>query len=480
MTTAAPTDASRLIAIADDDAAVRRAYALALRSAGFNALLEIADERELVERLAKAPVAVLLLDLNMPHIHGETLLTQLRGARPDLPIIVATATIDVDTAVRCIQHGAYDYLLKPIARDRLLTTIGRALEVAALRCEVDRLHERLLAGQPRRAEHFQRIITRNPAMLALFNYVEAVAASPQPILVCGETGTGKELVAEAIHACAGGSGQLISVNVAGLDDTVFSDTLFGHARGAFTGAERAREGLVAQAGGGTLFLDEIGELARESQVKLLRLIQQRTYYPLGADQPRSTDARIVVATNRELEALVRAGAFRDDLYYRLRTHRVHIPPLRERRGDIPLLVTHFVARACAAMGKAQPAIAPALFERLAGEAFPGNVRELEAIVYDAIAVQQGPVFGLDNLPLPAEPALAGAATTAPAADIATAPDELRFSERLPTLDEIERRLIKEALARSGGNQRVAAAMLGITRQALNKRLVRRRLANAQD
>jgi len=397
-------------------------------------------------------------------------------------VVVATATMDVDTAVRCIRHGAYDYLLKPITRDRLLTTVARALEVAALRSEVDQLQRRLQETRLRHPEHFRHIVTRDQAMLALFEYIEAVAPSPQPLLIEGETGSGKELIAEAVHASVGRIGPMVSVNVAGLDDDVFADTLFGHARGAFTGAERARDGLVAQADGGTLFLDEVGDLSRESQVKLLRLVQQRTYYRIGEDTPRTTDARIVCATNRDLSALVSEGRFREDLYYRLSAHAVRLPPLRERRGDLPLLVEHFVLRACTALHRPVPSVAADVVEVLAANPLPGNVRELEALLYDAVATLAGDVLRAADLrpgrssagiPPPVAPA-APPPVTSSAVDSVLLPDT---GVRLPTLSEAEQQLIAAALEQAGGNQGRAAALLGISRQALNKRLARARRAD---
>ena len=236
---------------------------------------------------------------------------------------------------------------------------------------------------------FAEIVTQNPTMHALFRYVEAIARSPQPVLITGETGTGKELMARAVHRLAAPRGDFVAVNVAGLDDQVFSDTLFGHTRGAFTGADRPREGLITRAEDGTLFLDEIGDLAAVSQVKLLRLLQEGTYYPLGADRPRQSRARVVVATNRDVVQDVQAGTFRKDLYYRLRAHHVQLPPLRARRDDLALLVTHCLAKAATALHKPVPTPPLALYQLLHTYTFPGNVRELEAMVFDAVARHQG-------------------------------------------------------------------------------------------
>jgi DNA-binding NtrC family response regulator len=288
------------------------------------------------------------------------------------------------------------------------------------------------------------------------------------------------LIARALHQLSGRSGALVAVNVAGLDDAMFSDTLFGHTRGAFTGADRAREGLITRAAAGTLFLDEIGDLTVASQVKLLRLLQDGSFYPLGTDRPGQSQARIVVATNCDVAESVTAGTFRKDLYYRLRTHHVSLPPLRERVGDLPLLVHHFVEKAAQALGKPAPVAPRALFQLLKTYRFPGNVRELEALVFDAVARHQGSTLSVHSF----KEATAGAPPlpeSQPQADGSGNALAAVFPDPLPTLTETEEALIAEALRRSNGNQGMAAGLLGISRQALNKRLTRRKpLAGATD
>jgi two-component system nitrogen regulation response regulator GlnG len=262
--------------------------------------------------------------------------------------------------------------------------------------------------------------------------------------------------------------------VAGLDDSMFSDTLFGHTRGAFTGAERPRDGLIASAAAGTIFLDEIGDLAIASQIKLLRLLQDGSFYPLGADRPRQSRARVVVATNIDVVQAVGAGRFRKDLYYRLRTHHLHLPLLRSRKGDIPLLVDHLVEKAARQLGKGMPAIPVALHQLLGTYSFPGNVRELEALVFDAVARHRGVTLSLASFKdaISGEPKFTVSAED-PEGARAT-PMASLFPDRLPTLREAEDALIAEALVRADGNQGVAAGLLGLSRQALNKRLSRRR------
>ena len=326
------------VLLVDDEPQVLHSASIVLRTSGIAHVITVDDSRAVLPLLAEQEVGVLVLDLTMPHISGQALLEQVAGDYPDIPIILMTATNDLETAVQCMQTGAIDYLVKPVEENRLVSSVKRALEIRTLRAEVLSLKDRLLTDTPPQREAFAEIITQSRAMLAIFRYIEAIAPSPQPVLITGETGTGKELVARALHRLSARPGELVAVNVAGLDDTMFSDTLFGHTRGAFTGAERVRDGLITTTAEGTLFLDEIGDLTVASQVKLLRLLQDGTFYPLGADRPRQSRARIVCATNAEVTQQVSAGTFRKDLYYRLRTHHLHLPPLRARTGDLPLLV----------------------------------------------------------------------------------------------------------------------------------------------
>jgi DNA-binding NtrC family response regulator len=256
-----------------------------------------------------------------------------------------------------------------------------------------------------------------------------------------------------------------------LDDTVFSDTLFGHTKGAFTGAEQPRDGLITRAAEGTLFLDEIGDLMATSQIKLLRLLQEGTYYPLGADRPRQSRARIVVATNHDVAQEVAAGTFRKDLYYRLRAHHLHLPPLRDRPEDLPLLIQHFVEQAAQALHKTPPSLPLALYRLLQRYSFPGNVRELEAMLFDAVARHHGGSLSLHSFKDAMGDGLCGTSTGAPA--VALTAVMTPFPEPLPTLHAAEEALIAEALRRAAGNQGLAAGMLGLSRQALNKRLRRR-------
>lgn len=322
---------------------------------------------------------------------------------------------------------------------------------------------------------FSRIVTGNSEMFAVFHYIESVARSLQPVLITGETGVGKELIAKCIHEVSGVRGNLVIVNVAGLDDNMFSDTLFGHAKGAFTGADQVRPGMVEQAAGGTLFLDEIGELSPTSQVKLLRLLQEGEYLPLGADSPRYTDAYILTATNEDLWGLQRAKKFRKDLNFRLRTHHIHIPPLRERVDDIPLLVDHFLEEAAQVLKKKKPRYPEELHTLLKTYSFQGNIRELRAMIFDAMSRHKSRTLSLSVF----KSHIAKGRENATIAEKPEADESSPFAffREIPTIKQATRMLIAEAMKRADGNQSVAAKMLGISQPALSKRL---KAENAKD
>jgi PAS domain S-box-containing protein len=378
-----------------------------------------------------------------------------------------TKTGDVQTmlwSAELIEYGGETCILA-ITRD--ITGLKRVEE--ELRLQVDSLKQHLLSDRLEHEEAFSSIITGDKKMRAIFQYMEVVAGSQQPVLITGETGVGKELVARTIHALSGRKGAFVPVNVAGLDDAMFSDTLFGHRRGAYTSADRVREGLIAQASGGTLFLDEIGDMSELSQAKLLRLLQEETYYPLGSDVHQRTDARIVFATNKDFQELILTGKFRKDLYYRICAHKIHVPPLREKLDDMSLLVDHFLGEASQSLNKKKPALSAELIDFLTAYSFPGNIRELRAMVYDAVArhisgqlsrESFGGFIGPDNV-------------SSPAVRITSSENGAVSFDNFPcfpTLKKADDYLISEAMRRSNGNQRIAASYLGITRQALNKRL----------
>jgi DNA-binding NtrC family response regulator len=458
------------VLLVDDDPQFLFSSETTLRSSGIEPVRTVDDSRKVLPLLSETEIAVIVLDLSMPHLSGEELLKTIRGEYPQIPVIVMTGMDDVEIAVSCMKNGAFDYLVKPVESSRFVSGVHRAREMRELQEEISSLKLHLLSGRMETPEAFSGIVTNSPKMFAIFQYLEAITRSSQPVLITGETGVGKGLIARAVHRTGGRGGSFVAVSVAGLDDNVFSDTLFGHQKGAFTGADQARDGLVSHAAGGTLFLDEIGDLRESSQVKLLRLLEEREYYPLGSDLARRVDARVICATNQHPKDLLTAGKIRKDLFYRLTGHHVHVPPLRERPEDLPLIVGHFLEEAAASLGKRKPTPPPELYTLLAAYDFPGNVRELKMLIHDAVACHRSGVLSLEVFreaigPVP--PSLVAGAPVSGAGE-----EALRIPGRFPTLKEAEEYLVSEALKRSKDNQGVAATLLGITRQALNKRLTR--------
>lgn len=461
---------SPAVILVDDEREILFSYEVMLQGAGVDNIVTCSDSRELMPLLAEMDVGVVVLDLQMPHRSGAELLADIAASHPHLPVIIVTAANLLETAVACMRGGAFDYQVKPVDINRLVLSIRKALQISSLRSEISSLRQSLLSGCVRNADAFAAIITRSPKMRTIFSYLEAAAVTDQPVLITGETGVGKELVARSVHSLSGRSGKFVAINSAGLDDQMFADTLFGHRKGAFTGAGDTREGMLARAAGGTLFLDEIGDLSQSSQVKLLRLLQDGEFYPLGSDIPQRSTARIVVATNQDIEGLMSAGIFRKDLYFRLCSHQVCIPALRDRREDIPLLLEHFVQEAARSLQKAKPPYRPELLTYLATYHFPGNVRELKSLVFDAVTRHRGGNLtitsfrhGSTDEPNPAKTADGQCRGW----------DNFQVSGRFPQLKEMEEFLVAEALRLAGGNQGAAAQLLGITRQALNKRLSRK-------
>lgn len=455
---------SKLVVLVDDEELTLKASQLFLQSSGISNVALVSDSLEVLPFLAANPVSVLVLDINMPNISGLELLPRITEKYPYIPVILMTASDEISNVIQGMKAGAFDYLVKPVESSRFVSTVRKALELCDISNELSSLKQRLLTGRLENPGAFSSIVTVNRKMMALFQYVEIVAPTRQPIMITGETGTGKEMIARAIHALSGCRGEFVAVNVAGLDDNMFSDTLFGHKKGAFTGAEQAREGLIARAGAGTLFLDEIGDLSESSQVKLLRLMQEKEYYQAGSDIVKKSDARILLATNKDLAELIRQGKFRNDLYYRLKAHQVQVPPLRERMDDLPILIEHFLEQAAETFCKPKPVLSKQLMAELRLYAFPGNVRELEAIVFDAVARHD-----LEETSTPFVEDTFVRALSHPLKSAPANPLEALFG-CFPTLVQVEEYMINEAMKISGGNQGVAASMLGISRQTLNKRV----------
>jgi DNA-binding NtrC family response regulator len=459
------------VLLVDDEQHILLSYSIILRTAGIENVITVKDSLKVMPLLSKQDVCAVVLDLTMPHKSGDELLAEINNEFPNIPVIIMTAIDEVERAVECIKSGAADYLVKPVDENKFVAVVKKALKLRDLQHDPSALISGVPEGFSGHAPAFSSIITKSKKMYSIFRYIEAIAESLKPVLITGETGVGKELISRSIHEISGVKGQFVPVNTAGLDDTMFSDTLFGHKKGAFTGADKARNGLIVKAGGGTLFLDEIGDLSEQSQLKLLRLLEEHLFYPLGSDVPEYSNARIIASTNRDLKKHIFEEKFREDLFFRLNVYHIHVPPLRERYEDLPLLLEHFLEDAAKTLKKKRPSYPQELITFLSNYGFPGNVRELKAMSYNAVAHHKKGVLPIDIfrsfikeqglfsksrfLPLPQ--------------DIDTI---FKTKGKLPTIKEAEEFLISEAMKQAKGNQGIAASLLGLTRHALNKRLTR--------
>ena len=460
------------ILIVDDEQDVLNSFELTLYSGGLNNILLCNDSRKVLSLIEEtSSINVILLDLIMPHMEGQELLRLLAESHPEIPVIVVTALYDLEKAVNCIKAGAFDYLVKPVEKVRLISSVRRAIEKRELSRENTELKKKVLSGTLENPHVFKKIATRSENMFSIFKYIEAIATSTEPVLITGETGVGKELVAHALHDLSGLTGKFIGINIAGLDDQNFSDTLFGHRKGAFTGADTQRQGLIKAAEGGTLFLDEIGDLSQASQVKLLRLLQEQEYFPLGSDISLKSNVRILTATHKDLHIETHEKALRRDLYYRLKTHEVHIPPLRDRIDDIPILIDVLLEKISLKLKIKKPHYPDKLHSLLKLYNFPGNVRELESILYDAVIKQKDGFLQLCHF----NKEQFTHKNEYPSLEC----DVELFANvtPLPTLVQSNNQLINEAIRRSNGNQSIASQHLGITQSALSRRLKRMKLKN---
>jgi two-component system NtrC family response regulator len=440
-----------VVLVVDDEEAQRKVLAGFLRKRGFEVVASSGVD-EALGHAASRTIDLAITDLKMPGKGGLELLEGLHGINPEIPVIVVTAFGTVASAVEAMKRGAADYLTKPVDLDELEVLVARTLERRALVSE-----NRELRRQLESRYRLEGLATDNAKMAEAINLAARAAPSRATILIRGESGTGKELMARAIHVASPRSkGPLVSVNVAALPETLLESELFGHERGAFTGADREHRGRFELADGGTLFLDEIGDLPRQTQVKLLRVLQEQAFQRLGGTRTIEVDVRVVAATNRDLEAMVGAGEFRDDLYYRLNVVSIEIPPLRQRREDIPLLVDHFLRRFAAEGGSEVKTVSREAMDRLLKHSYPGNVRELENLVHRAVVLARGPSVTTADLPLH----VSELEHEAPRAT----------GSLVERLAELERALLVEALTEADGVQTRAARALGISERHLRYRL----------
>ena len=442
--------AEHVILVVDDEEAQRTVLAGFLRKRGFEVLAS-AGVDDALKLAASRTIDLVLTDLKMSGKTGVDLLNGIREINPEVPVVLMTAFGTVAAAVDAMKRGAADFLTKPIDLDQLEVLVGRTLERRALVFE-----NRELRRQVESRYRLSGLETSNARMAEAINTAARAASSRATILVRGESGTGKELLARAIHyASPRGKNPLVAVNVAALPETLLESELFGHDRGAFTGADREHRGRFELADGGTLFLDEIGDLPRSTQVKLLRVLQEQAFERLGGSRTIRVDVRVIAATNRDLDAMVRSGEFREDLYYRLNVVSIDIPPLRDRREDIPLLVDAFLKRFTAESVSRATGVSREAMDLLLKHPYPGNVRELENLVHRAVVLARGPLITTADLPLHLQEMKS------------EEPSAGSFVERVA---EFERALIVEALDQASGVQTRAAKALGMSERHLRYKL----------
>ena len=441
------------ILVVDDDADMRELVRDMLKDRGHQVTIA-GSGQEALKALGEEDYSVVLTDLRMRGMQGLELLAEIKRTYPDINVILMTAFGSVETAVEAMKHGASDYLTKPVKKDELVRVIERVVREAALRREVSRLRQEV-----HKEYSFHQILGKSKPMQAVFDLIKRVADSPTNVLITGESGTGKELVAKAIHFNSERKdAPFIPVNCAAIPEPLLESELFGHMRGSFTDAKMDKRGLFEEAQKGTLFLDEISELPLMLQAKLLRAIQEKEIRRVGANKSISIDVRIIAATNLNLSEEVKAKRFRDDLYYRLNVIEVKLPPLRDRREDIPLLVEAFLKRCGSTRGKEVKGVNEAALAMLMDYAWPGNVRELENVIERAVTLSRGDKITSDDLP----PAVQGARGDRRVLDEA--------AEKTLPLHEIEKEYIKKILDKMGGNKYQAAHVLGIDRKTLYRKL----------
>ena len=436
--------------LVEDEANMVRTLAKILERKGYT-VDAASTGKEALQRLSEHTYDLVITDLNMPVMDGLTLLREMKERQITPATIVLTGHGTIQSAVEAMKLGAGDYLIKPCHPDELLLVAARLLELRHLRREVQYLRQQLGTG-----DRYGELIGKSPRMREIYEVIEAVSHNKSNVLLSGENGTGKELVARTIHNKGSLASQpFLAINCGALSETLLESQLFGHRKGSFTSAIEDHEGVFQAADGGTLFLDEIAEIPLPLQVKFLRAIQEKEVTPLGSTRPIRVDVRIIAATNRDIQEAVKSGSFRTDLFYRLNVVPVHLPPLRERREDIPLLVDHFIHEYSRIYGVEPKRVTPEALQRLVEYAWPGNIRELQNAIERAFALSSQPEITPKDLP--------GAVLRDPE------PAPAAATEPLP-LEEVERRNILAALQRSGGNKNEAARILGIDRQRLYRKI----------
>jgi DNA-binding NtrC family response regulator len=441
------------ILVVDDDADMRELAHDMLKDRGHQVTTAGSGE-EALKRLAEGDYAAVLTDLRMKGMQGIELLAQIKRGYPDISVILMTAFGSVETAVEAMKHGASDYLTKPVKKDELVRVVERVIREASLRREVSRLRKEV-----HKEYSFHQILGKSKAIQAVFDLIRRVADSPTNVLITGESGTGKELVAKAIHYNSDRKdAPFIPVNCAAIPEQLLESELFGHMRGSFTDAKVDKRGLFEEAQKGTLFLDEISELPLMLQAKILRAIQEREIRRVGANKPVAVDVRIIAATNLNLGEEVKAKRFRDDLYYRLNVIELKLPPLRERREDIPILVEAFLKKCGDARRKEVKGVSESALAMLMDYGWPGNVRELENVIERAVTLSRGEKIVPEDLP----PAIQGARGDRRVLDEA--------AERTLSLEAVEKEYIQKILDKMGGNKYQAAHALGIDRKTLYRKL----------
>lgn len=443
------TPAADRVLLVENDPRFRRALEAVLSVNGYEVDSAV-DPDAALEALQAQSVEIVIADLDMPGLSGLALLERIHGTFPEVPVIAVTSSGCVESAVALVRAGAADYLTKPFRTQQLLEAISRVVEENRSRRERLRLRRRL-------GDHLEGLVGASRPMLRLFDRIGRVASSSAPVLIHGETGSGKELVAQAVHR-ASGRAVFLPVNCGAIPDHLMESELFGHVKGAFTGADRDKSGIFQAANGGTLFLDELGELPLALQPKLLRVLESGEVRRVGAVAAEQVDVRIIAATHRDLGAAVEEGTFREDLYWRINVLNLQIPPLRERPTDIPLLVEHFCARLQARHGGSERCVSRTALAALIEYPWPGNVRQLRSVMERALTFTDAEEIELDDLPGEIMRAGKSAARVRDASD------------RQLTLAEIEREYIFEVLERTGGNKSRAADWLGLPRRTLYRRL----------